>query len=261
MPPTAQFNVTIEDGDQPSSRTVKVSGELDSGNCDSVVEAINEAIAGHAERLELDLAEVSFIDSAGTRALILIERSAQEGGVELVVVPPPEEVTALLRTAGVTERVNLAATAASVPRGGEFVERVELEFPREPRSPARARGEVRETLTGILDDEQLANVVLLTSELVTNAVVHPRAEVEEAVLLRITTYEDGIRVEVEDAGEGFDPAAPVVRATDGGRGLFLVDACSSSWGTRHEHTERGRRFRVWFELSPSTAEAATALPT
>src|SRR5205085_981206 len=158
-----EFTVTIEEGAQAGSRAVRVSGELDSGNCDSVMEAFEQAIASQPSRLELDLEEVSFIDSAGTRAVILIERSARERGVELVVVPPPEEVTALLRTAGVTERVNFSATAASAPRGGEFVERVELEFPRAPESPARARAEIREALDEVLDETQLANVVLLTS--------------------------------------------------------------------------------------------------
>jgi anti-sigma regulatory factor (Ser/Thr protein kinase) len=173
------------------------------------------------------------------------------------VVPPPDEVRALLSTAGVTERVNLAPTATVSP-AGDFVERFELRFPREPETPARARAEVRDALGGVLDEAQLANAVLLTSELVTNAVVHPNPEVQDGIGLRITMFEDGVRVEVDDAGTGFDPAAPIVKAPDGGRGLFLVDACSTSWGTRHEHTHRGRRFRVWFELLTRSAETARA---
>jgi hypothetical protein len=65
-------------------------------------------------------------------------------------------------------------------------------------------------------------------------------------------------VEVEDPGQGFDPAAPVVSAPDGGRGLFLVDACADSWGANREQTERGQRFRVRFELDASAEEAAAA---
>src|SRR5207248_10204276 len=133
-----------------------VRGELDSGTCDALMDAFGEALAADADRLELDLQEVGFIDSAGTRAVILIERTARERGVELVLVPPPEDVTALLRTAGVTDRVNLAPAPAALPRSKEFTERVELEFPREPTSPARARAEIRDALAGALDDAQLA---------------------------------------------------------------------------------------------------------
>lgn len=250
------FSLKVEEGDAPGSRTIAVTGELDSGSCDSVQEAFDEGLEASATAIELDLREVSFIDSAGTRLLIQIERAARERGVELVVVAPPDEVTALLRTAGVAERVNLAP--AATPRDAAFVERVEVEYPRDPQSPARARAEVREALAGVLNDAQLGYVVLMTSELVTNAVVHPEPEIQETIGLRITTFEDAVRVEVEDAGGGFDPAAPVRSAPDGGRGLFLVDACSTRWGTRHEETERGGRFRVWFELADGGAEAAAA---
>jgi anti-anti-sigma factor len=235
-----------------------VRGELDSGTSDSLVQAFDGALSDGARRFDLDLREVSFIDSAGMRAMILIERTAREREVELVVVPPPEDVTALLRTAGVTERVNLAPAPSGLPHGKEFVERVELEFPRDPASPAHARAEIREALSRALEDSQLANVVLLTSELVTNAVVHPKSAREDPIVLRVILYGDGVRVEVEDSGPGFDPAAPVASAPDGGRGLFLVDACSTSWGAEREQTERGPRFRVWFELDSSAAEAAAA---
>jgi anti-anti-sigma factor len=260
MPFRPEFSIAVQRGDGSGYCTVKVRGELDSGMCDAVVEAFGEALADGGDRVALDLQEVSFIDSAGTRAVIMVERSARERGVELVVVPPPEDVTALLRTAGVTERVKLAPAPSGVRRSNEFVERVELEFPRDPTSPARARAEVRETLSATLDESQLASVVLLTSELVTNAVVHPKSADREPIVMRVTSFEDSVRVEVEDPGQGFDPVAPVASAPDGGRGLFLVDACAASWGAKHEETERGPRFRVWFEFDSSAAEpAATAV--
>jgi anti-anti-sigma factor len=258
VPFRPDYSIDVEEGERPGTSTIRVYGELDSGTCESLLEAFGDALAALPERLELDLRGVTFIDSAGTRAMILLDRTARERGVELVVVPPPEDVTALLRMAGVTERVNLSPDPAASPRSKEFVERVEVQFPRDAGSPARARAEVRETLGDTLDDAQLANVVLLTSELITNAVVHPESPEEEPIVMRVTSYEDGVRVEVEDPGQGFDPAAPVVRAADGGRGLFLVDACAASWGARHEQTERGPRFRVWFELDSGAAEPATA---
>jgi anti-anti-sigma factor len=243
------FHVTVESGATAATRAIRVRGELDSGTCDAVVDAFERAVAeGALEELTLDLQEVSFIDSAGTRAMILIEQSARGRGVALVVVPPPDEVTDLLRTAGVVDRIDLSPAARDALRHAEFAERVELELPRDPQSPGRARAEIRELMAGRVEEVQFANLVLLTSELVTNAVVHPRSAGETPIGLRITTYEDGVRVEVEDSGDGFDPAAPTPGDGDRGRGLFLVDRCAAEWGARHALTDRGKRFRVWFEL-------------
>jgi anti-sigma regulatory factor (Ser/Thr protein kinase) len=157
-------------------------------------------------------------------------------------------VTELLRTAGVADRVELhGQTSATDVAPSGFTERMELELPRDPHSPARARAEVRECLDGH-EQSQVASVVLLTSELVTNAVVHPRGVGETPVGMRLMVYEDRVRVEVEDRGEGFERVAPVVPEAERGRGLFLVDQFSDRWGSGRVQTEDGPRFRVWFEL-------------
>jgi anti-anti-sigma factor len=251
------FEVTVEGATGAAKRAIRVRGELDSGTCDAVVAAFERVISeGELEELTLDLQDVLFIDSAGTRSMILIEQAARGQGVPLVVTPPPDEVTQLLRTAGVVDRINLSPEARDAPRHADFAERVELELPRAPQSPSRARAELRELMSGRADDDELASIVLLTSELVTNAVVHPRSAGETPIGLRVTTYEDGVRVEVEDAGEGFDPARPITIESQRGRGLFLVDRCAAKWGARRAHTDRGTRFRVWFELDWSEQEAA-----
>ncbi len=98
------------------------------------------------------------------------------------------------------------------------------------------------------DQTQTGDVVLLTSEVVTNAVVHPASPSAAVIGLRIFTFEEGIRVEVEDSGLGFDPTVPTNPRPERGRGLFLVDRFASRWGTEHVESERGPRFMVWFEL-------------
>ena len=256
MPFGPDFAVSTERADSAGGVVVRARGELDSGTCDALVEAVHQAIAGPAaKQLILDLAEVTFIDSTGTRSIILLERSAREHGVDLLMVSPPDEVTAPLRIAGVAARVRLAPTAPGDTSRSDVTGRVELELPRDPRSPSRARAEVREALAGRVTDTELANLVLLTSELVTNAVIHPDETERAPIGLRITTWEDGVRVEVEDSGQGFDPAAPVVTSPDRGRGLFLVNNFAAKWGARPADTEQGRRFRVWFELDREPATA------
>ena len=95
------------------------------------------------------------------------------------------------------------------------------------RSVAQARALIAERLIG-LPDESLEVVVLLTSELVTNAVLHGSGPVG----LHVTWGDGTVRVEVHDQS----PERPVVRGEMvvrnalNGRGLLLVDGLSSGWG-------------------------------
>jgi anti-sigma regulatory factor (Ser/Thr protein kinase) len=84
--------------------------------------------------------------------------------------------------------------------------------------------------------------ILLTSELVTNAVRHSCGPIE--VQARFCSARV-LRVEVCDTGHA--PIAAATPAVDdvGGRGLYLVDALADAWGTEHHGTGK----RVWFELS------------
>jgi len=86
---------------------------------------------------------------------------------------------------------------------------------------------------------------LLTSELVTNAVLHARSESR----LRIERRGDNVWVAVHDAS----PTAPRVRdygpAAVTGRGLMLVDRLSRRWGS--ENDAHGKH--VWFEVELQSA--------
>ena len=89
-------------------------------------------------------------------------------------------------------------------------------------------------------DERLDVIVLLTSEVVTNAVLHARTEAQLTVL--VTTA--AVRVEVAD-GEPRRPVPRVAAVDDtSGRGMQLVDALSSRWGV--DPTADGKL--VWFEV-------------
>lgn len=254
------FRVTVDGSWAPGSRSIKVAGELDSGTSEMLTEAFERTVEEHnLAELVLDLREVSFVDSAGMRTMILLQRAADDREVRLVMMPPPAQVTELLRIAGVADRISLVFPAPEAAPGSEFTELVELELPRDPLAPSRARSEVRELIAGLLEEAELANLVLLTSEVVTNAVVHPDCAEGSPISLRIASYPRGVRIEVEDSGEGFDPAVPKASSSrGGGQGLFLVDQCSARWGAHPVQTEHGARFRVWFELEPGEPTAAAA---
>jgi anti-sigma regulatory factor (Ser/Thr protein kinase) len=94
-----------------------------------------------------------------------------------------------------------------------------------------------------LPKARLDDLLLVVSELVTNAVIHA------ATSLRLVIRSDGRRV-LAEVFDG-DPRRPVVAPGSprevpvGGRGLLLVDQLSERWGC----DSAGAGKRVWAELS------------
>lgn len=252
-----QFEIATDAGAAPRSRAIRVTGELDNATSDALNAAFEQIVAEHdIDELVLDLHQVSFVDSSGMRSMIILERAAAEHQIRLVLLPPPDQVTELLRIAGVADRLSLVFAAPDGDGGGDFSERVELELARDSLAPSAARAEIREALSGLLDDAEMGNAVLLTSELVTNAVLHPHCPPSSPITMRITTYKRGrVRVDVEDGGGGFDPSVPKSATSGGGQGLFLVDRCAARWGAQRANTSHGPGFRVWFEFGPGAERA------
>jgi anti-sigma regulatory factor (Ser/Thr protein kinase) len=118
----------------------------------------------------------------------------------------------------------------------------------EPSTPARARKLVEQILgrCGLERSghpELVATAVLLTSEIVTNAVRY----VGGAVSVRARCDDHGLRVEVGDSGPGVPRVVEVVDDATGGRGMHLVDALATQWSTTQ--VDGGKV--VWFELARS----------
>lgn len=99
-----------------------------------------------------------------------------------------------------------------------------------PESVADARAEVG--ALPVLDAESREALLIVVSELVTNAVRHAGVPTEAPVTLRATRLGDRVRVEVIDGGRGFDPeqVARVQPSAAGGFGLRIVDQLSDRWG-------------------------------
>ncbi|MGW0117570.1 ATP-binding protein [Streptomyces sp. NPDC003327] len=127
---------------------------------------------------------------------------------------------------------------------------VQLEVGPDPAEVGRARRWARSRLagSGIGDDESLTEtLVLLISELVTNAVVHTGCP---AVLrMLFAAGGDGVRVEVADASD----RPPRPRRAHGedtnGRGLELVDGLADRWGWQRE----GAGKSIWCEVDRTSA--------
>lgn len=115
-----------------------------------------------------------------------------------------------------------------------------LRLPHSDRAPRVARAFVAENLQGWRLEDMIETASLVVSEVVTNAVIHARSDAE-LVLERMPS---ALRISVIDHGEGLSQRQRTA-GSDGGRGLLIVQALSSRWGT--EPTDDGNR--VWAELA------------
>ena len=114
------------------------------------------------------------------------------------------------------------------------------------RAPERARSWI-ESAASWLPTELVSTLLLLTCELVNNAVRHGGAAEEEVIELELSALDGGrVRVQVSDPGVGFEHT-PRDQPLDevGGWGLVLIESMAESWGV-----EQDERTRVWFELAP-----------
>ncbi|MEV5106973.1 SpoIIE family protein phosphatase [Streptomyces massasporeus] len=132
------------------------------------------------------------------------------------------------------------------------------------RSVASARSFVRDTLQGWGFADIVDDAVVLTSELVTNAVVHAGTSADVLCL----RSDEGARIEVADR---YPEREIPLQATainmgspdrEGGRGLQLCAALAGRWGVEYTPTHK----TVWFQLDlparvVGTRAAGPALPS
>lgn len=108
---------------------------------------------------------------------------------------------------------------------------------------AESLGQARSTIRSLLDratPEVRDVAVLLTNEIVTNAVVHGGGRFTLTAKLEYDT----LRVAVRDASQAGPHVLAPSTQREHGRGMAIVEALATVWGT-----ERGRAGKiVWFEL-------------
>ncbi|MEV1247040.1 ATP-binding protein [Nonomuraea sp. NPDC049750] len=131
----------------------------------------------------------------------------------------------------------------------------EIVLPGVERSVAVARRCVREVLI-VAGHEDLNDVLLVVSELVTNAVSHSASREPGGFVTVEISSVDAMTAYIEVIDEG-SVTIPEVRNADagecGGRGLRLVEALAAGWGVRDEAY---RRRVVWVAMSTKDGTSA-----
>ncbi|MET0234193.1 MAG: ATP-binding protein [Kibdelosporangium sp.] len=105
--------------------------------------------------------------------------------------------------------------------------------------PADLRRAASAALAPRLDDEELKDVLLVLTELVTNSYSHTDAPLRA----QVAVTDAGVLVEVSDGNTADLRLQPQSAVRRDGRGLALVSAIAEDWGV--ESTRDGQGKTVW----------------
>ena len=119
-----------------------------------------------------------------------------------------------------------------------------MDLPRSHTAAGIARRALRRLLAEADAYELVRDAELALSELIANAVTHTNGEVLLAA--RFDRVSGVLRVEVSDGEPSRPGDGPSKGSPDGGRGLKVVGAVTSSWGVEDTPGSIGKT--VWFEL-------------
>jgi anti-sigma regulatory factor (Ser/Thr protein kinase) len=114
-----------------------------------------------------------------------------------------------------------------------------------PAAAAEARRQVLATICAWDVPVDVDVAVLLTSELVTNAIRH---QAEETITLTITCVCGQLRVDVHDTSRTMPVILDAPADAEAGRGLMLVASLSTDWGVHRTRSGKAVYFTLEFDL-------------
>ncbi|MFN8074117.1 MAG: ATP-binding protein [Kineosporiaceae bacterium] len=240
------MEITIRDGERFALvRPLGVLGEPEVGE---LREVLLTAAGEDHEVVVCDLTAVETEPSVLSELHVVADQLDDTAGSPLVVLAPPawHDAIAQLDVAHVLTLVvdlrevrDVLADTASRPRAV-------LSLEPSVDAPARARAFLRDTLAEWgLDECDYVGLVIGVDELVTNAVLHARTEIDVVLSLR----EDRLAAAVGDRSD--EPPMPreAGQWAENGRGLAMVDQLALRWGVT-PRTPHGKT--VWMAVARRT---------
>lgn len=103
--PEAFGVATRRDG---ATAVVELDGELDLNGVDVLTAAVGDLLGEPPRSIAVDAAGLTFIDSAGLRALLVAQRDAEAAGTVLGLVKSSQSVDRVLEMTGLHARLALA---------------------------------------------------------------------------------------------------------------------------------------------------------
>jgi anti-anti-sigma factor len=100
-----ELEITLEH--LQSTIVLHVAGAVDSNTAPELQEALLRATAAPTGAVELDLAKVSYMSSAGLRALLLAAKALQKRGERLTLSNVPPQILNVLNLTGFTTFIDV----------------------------------------------------------------------------------------------------------------------------------------------------------
>ena len=119
-----------------------------------------------------------------------------------------------------------------------------IRLTREPSAAGQARRQVRAAIRAWKAPVDPDIAILLTSDLVTNAILHGDGE---TITLAVRCSRSRLRIDVYDTSRSLPIAADGPADSETGRGLVLVAALSTAWGSFHTPAGKAVYFTLAFQ--------------
>ena len=242
---------------------VPVGGDLDVTTVPDVRSRIERLVSVGCRRVFVNLAEASYVDSAGMGLILTEARRLRGVGGLLSLINVSGQAYRALRRMRVLDhlpvtRAGFARTPA--PLDPSVLPCWRLTFRVRPAALASARERARGLLSELpLTQDQVFDMTLATGEALGNAVDHTCGG---GVLLTMAAYPDRVCVEVTDCGEGFavaegEEAVEADPLAERGRGIRLMRLLADSVTIERKAAGEGTVVR----LVKLFDEAGAAQPT
>ena len=100
-----ELKVTLEHLE--STVVLRAVGPVDSNTAASLQEPLLRAVESSSGAVQLDLAQVSYLSSAGMRVFLLAAKALQKRGERLRLLNVPQQIHSLLNLAGFTSFIDM----------------------------------------------------------------------------------------------------------------------------------------------------------
>jgi anti-anti-sigma factor len=222
----AMVDASAENG----SVRISLGGEIDRVNVAAVEEQIRAAVSGQLTAVSVDLAEVTYIDSAGKRLLFDLASHLRESHIVLeLIVPFASPIRRLIELSGLQ---SLAALLLIPRQDSTDVGPWELVLPAQPWSLKTLRDVMRRWLSAVgAGPRAVADVLVAVGEACTNIVDHAYRTDNGFMTVHLELQLPDVVAIVGDTGQwGLPPGK------NRGRGLVFMHNCSDDVRINHDPT-------------------------
>jgi anti-sigma B factor antagonist len=105
--------VDVDHRDEPRVQHITVVGDLDALTATTLQKAVIDLLREPPRRIEINLRGVTFLDSAGIRALVLCHCDAQQRDCQLTVTDPHPMAYRVLEITGLLDHFHISGRRAT----------------------------------------------------------------------------------------------------------------------------------------------------